>query len=74
MSQSSVTSSGVKYYLDSDWAKTGQTYADQHQAGNRFPLVYEHGGMGQRIIMAGHHRAAAALAAGRPLQALLVRH
>lgn len=74
MSQSSVTSSGVGYYLGSDWLESGRTFADQHKAGNRFPLVYEHGGLGQRIILAGHHRAAAALASGRPLHALVVRH
>ena len=74
MSQSSVTSSGVHYYMNSNWEDSGETYADQGQAGNRHPVVYQHEGMGRRIILSGHHRAAAALAAGRPLQALVVHH
>ena len=74
MSQSSVTSSGVGYYLGDEWKRGGETYADQGKAGNKHPLVYEHSGLGQRIILAGHHRAAAALAEGRPLHALVVRH
>lgn len=40
-----------------------ETYADQHKAGNRFPL-HEHSRLGQRVILAGHRRAAAALAEG----------
>lgn len=74
MSQSAVTAPGVRYYLeDPDYRASGITYADRHRPGNAFPLVYQRAGMGDRVILAGHHRAAAALGLGRPLKALVVR-
>lgn len=51
----------VEYYLTGEWERTGRTSADRGQAANRFPIV-----VGDTIV-AGHHRTAAALLAGRML-------
>ena len=59
----------VRYYLRSEWAHTGRTSADRSVVLNRFPLVIPDD-RGNLRIVAGHHRAAAALITG---QALLVR-
>lgn len=73
--QPSVTSSGVRYYMeDPKYLKTGETYADKSNIGNRFPVIYEHSDRGQRFILSGHHRAAAAIGLGQPLPALVIRH
>lgn len=68
--QPTVTRAGVAYYLGHDYEHTGQTFADQHQAGNRVPVVYDRDG--DKIILSGHHRATADLLAGRQFRAKLV--
>ena len=50
----------------------GQTFADQHNIGNRYPFVYSRtreGGEVDHLLLAGHHRAASALLKGEPLMA-----
>ena len=64
-----VTSPGVSYYMGDDYRKTGRTYADQHQAGNRFPVVYTDLS-GQNKLLSGHHRATAALLRGEQFRAI----
>lgn len=73
--QPHVTRQGVSHYMEGDYEKTGKTFADQHNRGNQFPVIYsrEHPATGeiQNMILSGHHRAAAALVKGEPL---LARH
>lgn len=56
----------VAYYLTGEWERTGRTSADQHKVANRYPLVVADAA-GRPAILAGHHRAAAALLEGRDL-------
>lgn len=71
-SQSHVTKGGVSYYDKGHYETTGETYADQDRAGNRFPVVYSrtHNDITSNIILSGHHRATSALLRGEPLRAL----
>lgn len=73
--QPSITHAGMRYYMGSDYERTGRTYADQH-SGN-IPMVYEaqhpHFGWMERTIHGGHHRATAALLRGEPFRAVLVK-
>ena len=69
--QPSVTRPGVSYYLTPRYERTGRTYADYDRASNRFPVVYRRED-GERLIISGHHRAAAALIQGKPLAARTV--
>jgi hypothetical protein len=64
-----VTRSGVEYYSGQEYDRTGETFADNEKAGNRFPVVYSRND-GTNIILSGHHRATAALLQGRPLRAI----
>ncbi len=65
--QPSVTRPGVDYYMGDDYNRTGETFADKGNAGNRHPTVYEREGV--NLLLSGHHRASAALLQGRPLPA-----
>ncbi len=67
-----VTSEGVHHYMGTDYERTGRTFADQHEAGNRFPVVYTDT-QGRNKILSGHHRATAALLQGKQLRAINVR-
>ncbi len=69
-SQPGLVRSGVAHYLTDEWRRIGRTWADQHIRSNQYPLVYVDSG--RRIILAGHHRSAAALLAGTPVLARLV--
>jgi hypothetical protein len=75
-SQPGVTREGVDYYLEetglNGFRATGRTFADQDQAGNRYPVVYRNPRSGQLVILSGHHRATAALVQARPLEAIYV--
>lgn len=64
--QDSVTYAGVKHYLHSD-----ELYKDQHQVGNRNPVVYERDD--EKILLSGNHRAAARLLQGQQFNAVLVK-
>lgn len=66
--QSRITSEGVRHYLRHGVA--GPLYADQHHMGNQFPFVYIHKDTGVMRLLAGHHRASAALIKGHKLPAL----
>jgi hypothetical protein len=75
--QSGITLAGVSHYVHHpDYWETGDTFADQHQSGNRVPIVYERtnpsGGHRERFLLSGHHRAAAAVGLGSPLLAHIV--
>lgn len=71
-SQPSIVAHHVRYYLGDEYDVTGETSADQGNLGNRFPVILNRPSRNQKIIIAGHHRAAAALVQGRPLRALHV--
>jgi hypothetical protein len=71
--QPSVTRAGVHYYLTAGlYERAGRTYADREKVANRYPLVYDRED-GTRVLLAGHHRASAALLKGRTFRARLVR-
>lgn len=70
--QPSIHRPGVQHYLGDDYKRTGETYGDKGNLGNQWPLVYSRQnptGPTQHIILAGHHRAGAALLKGEPLRA-----
>ena len=69
--QPSITRGGVQYYTTPQYDKSGETFAEQHSELNRYPTIYRREN-GDNLILSGHHRAAAALAAGRPLRARVV--
>lgn len=64
--QPSITRDGVSHYLTSS-----DLYADQTSAVNSMPTIYARSD-GQRVIVSGHHRAAAAYVAGRKLLARVI--
>lgn len=74
--QPAITRGGVKHYLSGEYERTGATYADQGNAGNRYPVVYARSREGtstvDNILLSGHHRAAAALIKGQPVRARVV--
>jgi hypothetical protein len=79
--QPSIHRPGVDYYSGSHYHETGLTYEPTENVGNRFPVVYHRGesppesGLSvppQRLLLSGHHRAAAALVKGEPLRAIVV--
>jgi hypothetical protein len=75
--QSGVGISGVTHYVHNwDYWETGKPFADQHQSGNRVPIIYERTnptqGHRERFLLSGHHRAAAALGLGVALMAHVV--
>ena len=67
-SQPGITRDGVDYYRGANYQNTGETYADQDNAGNRFPVVYNKED-GRSILLSGHHRATAALIQGKQFDA-----
>jgi hypothetical protein len=70
--QRGITRDGVDYYLGDEFSKTGATYADQNNPGNRHPVLYRHERSGQWLILGGHHRATAALIKGEPLLGIVI--
>jgi hypothetical protein len=70
--QPSVTRAGVAHYLGDHYERTGETYADMHNPGNRRPVVYHRKDDDQFLLLSGHHRATAKLLRGEPLQAVVV--
>lgn len=66
--QPHILSSGVRHYMTNQ----PSLYADKGQVGNQLPFVYVKKDTGQGIILAGHHRATAALLKGQPLRARTV--
>ena len=77
--QPGIVKGGVEHYLKDTYEKTGQTYEQSTSVGNRFPIVYRreaatqgYDPQPQNLILAGHHRATAALVQGKPLRAIVV--
>jgi hypothetical protein len=70
--QAYLTRSGVKHYLGDEYERTGKTFADQHNAGNRMPVVYHREDDNAHLLLSGNHRAAAALLQGRQFPVRLV--
>ncbi len=70
--QTWVVRSHAPYYLSGTWEQTGTTSADRHLASNRYPLVLVDAA-GNRLLLASHYRALAALVQGRPLRARVHR-
>jgi hypothetical protein len=68
--QPSVERGHMEYYMNNEDSK-GSTSADNHNIGNKFPVVYKRED-GQNIILSGHHRATRALLRGEPLKALII--
>lgn len=75
--QNSIIRHHVEHYLSGEYEKTGQTSQHDYSVGNRFPVIYRRepspinpSSESQNMILAGHHRAAAALVQGRPLRAI----
>jgi len=67
-----ITHAGVSHYMGDEYRKTGRTFADQDQAGNRFPVVYTDE-QGRNRLLSGHHRATAAVLKGEQLRAVHVK-
>lgn len=65
-SQTFLVRHHLRYYLTGEWERTGRTSADMDRPVNRYPLVVDDG-HGHDVIVAGHHRSAAALLQGRPV-------
>jgi hypothetical protein len=73
--QPSVTRAGVAHYMQGgEYERSGQTFADQGQAGNQYPFIYSRKECADcpetHMILAGHHRATSALLRGEQLHAL----
>ena len=75
--QPHLVRAAVEHYMGDQFRTTGQTFADQHNVGNAYPFVYSRHREGQEhpdeVLLAGHHRAAAALLKGEPLMARRVQ-
>lgn len=77
--QPHILRGGVEHYLTDEYHKTGQTFEQGQRRGNEYPFIYRRepspanpdSGV-QNLILAGHHRSAAALVQGRPLRAIIV--
>jgi hypothetical protein len=70
--QPNLVRTHMDYYMGDNYRRTGRTSADHSSPTNAFPIVYVDKA-GRHIILSGHHRAAAALAKGEPLPAVIVR-
>lgn len=73
--QPNVTRAGVAHYMGGDHEKTGRTYADQDNAGNRIATVYRRvvpGREPEHLILTGHHRGVTALLRGQQFRARVV--
>lgn len=62
-----ILSGATRHYLEG--GRNAPLYSDQDQVGNQMPFVYVHKGSGELRLLAGHHRASAALIKGEPLTA-----
>lgn len=70
--QPGLQRAAVAHYMGPDYHRTGQTFADQHQAGNQTPVVFHNLDNDHLSIQSGHHRAASALLRGDQFDALVV--
>jgi hypothetical protein len=70
--QPAITRAGVEHYIQHDYRRAGETFADQDRRGNKHPLVYGRlcpDGTMDYLLLAGHHRATSDLLAGRSVRA-----
>lgn len=72
-SQPSVVRSAAQHYMDGEHHKTGKTFENSENLGNKHPVIFHDNDHGTMTILSGHHRAFTALAQGRPLMAKVVR-
>jgi hypothetical protein len=75
--QQSVTRAGVDYYRGDEYRRSGKTFADQENPGNKLPFVYSRRSMvpgrpNDEVLLAGHHRASAALINGEQFRAIRI--
>jgi len=70
--QGGLDREGVVHYLGTVFHERGITYADHHDPGNADPVVLVRERDGAHLLLAGHHRATAALLRGVPLLARVV--
>jgi hypothetical protein len=72
-SQPGIQRGALEHYMGDEYHHTGRTYADQHNPGNKHPVVYSYphpvDGTEHHVLLSGHHRATAALLRGEPLLA-----
>jgi len=71
-SQPWILKQHVEYYSTDHYKQTGETASDKGSDLNKFPTVYDRKD-GKRVIVSGHHRAAAALLQGQQFPARVVR-
>jgi GNAT superfamily N-acetyltransferase len=69
--QPKVIRAGVKHYMENPERTYGEDNGGDRRLGNDVPRIY-HREDGQKIILSGHHRAAAALLKGEPLKAMVI--
>jgi len=70
--QGGLDRDGVVHYLGPVFHERGITYADHDDPGNTDPVVLVRERDGAHLLLAGHHRATAALLRGVPLLARVV--
>lgn len=69
--QPHIVRAGVEHYLGNAYRERGETFEGGHNVGNQFPFVVTkpHPTFGhEHVLLAGHHRAAAALLRGERLR------
>jgi hypothetical protein len=75
--QSWVTREGVAHYMNPENQSSGKLFANEHEPGNRFPVVYSRseceGCPETHMLLSGHHRATAALLEGRQFTGIRVK-
>jgi hypothetical protein len=75
-SQRGLTRGGVQHYMnDPSYEELGETYADAHSIGNRYPVILarqEAGNVTRNVLLSGHHRATKALLRGEDLRGIIV--
>jgi 2'-5' RNA ligase len=75
--QPGIQRAALQHYMGDDYKRTGQTYADPANKGNKHPVVYTYNhpvtGEEHHMLLSGHHRATAALLKGEMLHARQIR-
>lgn len=66
--QPNVTRGGVQHYATNE----GGLFRDQHNPGNKYPVVFRDTDTGRETLLSGHHRGFAQHVQGKPLDAVVV--